>query len=708
MELPSIAALEFQQIKASIKNYIKTKTDFQDYDFEGSNLAMLVDVLAYNTMYTSYNANMVANELNLDTAVIRDNVVSHAKRLGYTPNSYTSSKLSCNITVTDVSQYERVQLNPGPIFTVSKDGQSYTYILRDTLSVNTNGNNTVEFTNVTFTEGIEFTIEYTVDETNENQRFFIPNNFVDVSSIKVSIIADETGVSLNEQESVEDFYTKKNSIVGISSSDKVFFVEEIQDQKYEIIFGDNVIGRKLENGEIVIIRYVVTNGSKCNSFNVLPTNFVGVINGVTSGISDTIIPSSSIVPTILGKTDGGSEFEEIKSIKYRAPRWYASQQRAVTPSDYESIIQNIYTNSDLITITGGEKLSPPQFGKVFICIKPKVGDSISQGEKTRIVNEVQNYIVGSITPVITDAVPFFIEVQPVIVYDKSKTRKSLSQFESLVDTAIIKFNLNDEFKNFNGVYSSVKLLCALEEIDSAVKYVLVRTVYRRIVKLYDGLEYKYELDFYTKLRSKLSSKYTLISDLFCIKGVNQPVFLCSLSDDFSGCDVDTNIYLSTVSGRIISKVGMIDYATGKVNFTIVACQDTPINIYVIPVFPDVSTGYDTYPVLIKTDDEIMDIEDITDDTLNPEPVLPVPTNESFVDPDGTTPFPTDIPGTTTTNPDGSVTTVNPDGGTTTINPDGSIITTPSEEAETGIPDQPSDNINPTLDTFTPETKDTCS
>lgn len=709
MELPSVAALEFEQIKASIKNYIKTKTDFQDYDFEGSNLSMLVDVLAYNTMYTSYNANMIANELNLDTAVIRDNVVSHAKKLGYTPNSYTSSKLSCNISVTGVSLYDSVKILAGPVFSIVQNNQSYTYILRDDILINTNRNNTVNFENITFQEGLEFTISYVVDENNENQRFFVPNNFVDVSSITVSIIADETGVTLNQQESVEDFYTRKTSIVGVSSSDKVFFIEEIQDQKYEIVFGDNVIGRKLENGEIVIIRYVVTNGSVCNNFTILPTNFVGTVVGSRNAVPDEIIPSSNIVPAILGKTDGGSEFEDIKSIKYRAPRWYSAQQRAVTPSDYESIIQTIYTNSELINITGGEKLSPPQFGKVIICIKPKVGDLISQGEKNRIVNEIKNYIVGSITPVIIDAIPFYIEVEPVIVYDQTKTRKNSAQIKSLIDSAILNFNFSDEFKNFGGVYSSSKLLCDLEAIDSSIKYILIRTLYRRVINLYNNIEFKYEVDFYTKIKSKLSSKYTLISDLFCIKGIAEPVFLCSLSDDFSGCDVDKNIYLSTVSGRIISKVGEIDYDSGKLNFTLTSCQDTPINIYVIPVFPDLTTGFDTFPVLEQYQYEIIDVNDANNDTLNPEPVLPTPSNDSNGDSSGNSPF-DNVPGTTVVNPDGSVTTVNPDGSTTTTNPDGSTFTSPPSDGGTGGEGDPGTdpNINPTLDTFTPETTNICS
>ena len=714
MELPSVAALEFEEIKASIKNFIKTKTDFQDYDFEGSNLAMLVDVLSYNSMYSAYNINMAANELNLDTAVLRDNIVSHAKKLGYTPNSYTSSKITANITVTGISSYESVQISSGSVFSTTQNNKSYTFITRDPIRLNPYGSNSVTFSNLTFIEGTEFSIDFVVDTSNENQRFFIPNNFVDASTIKVSIIADSTS-------NVEDEYTKKNSIVGVSSSDKIFFVEEIQDQKYELIFGDNVIGRKLENGEIVRVRYVITNGYLGN--NISAFNFIGSIKGQNPNVSDATIPGSNVTfELVSSKSDGGSEFEQIRSIKYRAPRYYSAQQRAVTTTDYESIIQNIYANGELIRVSGGEEQTPPQYGKVLISIKPKVGESISEFEKQRIITEIKNYIVGSITPVILDANLITLIIEPVVVYDSKKTKKSSSVITSLIQKTVANFNETDEFKNFGGIYSSTKLLCQIEDIDTSIRFVLLKTYFKRFVSLYDNVEYNYKLDFYTKLKNRIQSKYTLISDPFCIKGVNQPVFLCALSHDFSGCETDTNIYISTISGRIIGVVGMIDYETGKVNFAIKACQDTPINIYVIPINPDITTSSDTYPSLEIVKSNVVDSIDSTDDTLNPEVVLPIYiTSQSSTsgvsgDPTGEPPY-TNVPGTTVTNADGSTTTTNSDGSTTTTNPDGS---TTSESASDSQSESASDsqsptgngttstNVNPTLDDFTPETPNTCT
>jgi len=287
MELPTISALEFNQIRESIKNFIKSKTDFQDYDFEGSNLSMLVDILAYNTMYSSYNINMAANELNLDTAVLRDNVVSHAKRLGYTPTSYTSAKVNYNITVNNVGNYQSVNIGVGPIFSTTQNNKVYTFLLRNALSVNTQGNSSVTFENVELVEGSEFSIRYTVNDANENQRFFVPNNFVDADSIKVFIISDPST-------NLEVEYERKLGVVGVTASDRVFFVEEVQDQKYEIIFGDNIIGRKLQNGEIVIIRYIVSSGSDANQIATSQLKFIGTVTGDSTNISGTNVSTTPL------------------------------------------------------------------------------------------------------------------------------------------------------------------------------------------------------------------------------------------------------------------------------------------------------------------------------------------------------------------------------------------------------------------------------
>ena len=679
MELPTISALEFNQIRESIKNFIKTKTDFQDYDFEGSNLSMLVDILAYNSMYSSYNINMAANELNLDTAVLRDNVVSHAKKLGYTPNSYTSAKIRYNITVNNVSQYQSVNLTPGPIFSVTQNNKNYTFLLREEITKDTQGNSSVTFEDVEVQEGSQFSIRYTVDESNENQRFFVPNNYVDAESIKVYVVSDP---ATNLQ--VE--YQRKLSIVGVGAADRIFFVEEVQDQKYEIIFGDDVIGRKLQNGEIVIIEYIVSNGSQGNNITASELKFVGSAIGYNLGIPSVIGNVNITTSALSSKADGGSEFEPIRSIKYRAPRYYAAQQRAVVTSDYESILQNIYPNADLVRVVGGETKSPPEYGKVFISIKPKVGSIISPIEKQRIVDEIRPYTVGSITPVIEDAIAFYIQLYIKIIFDEDKSRKNTSTLISLARQIILDYNLDDEFKNFNGVFSTSKLICLLRDIDPTIKFVIVNALFKRTVQLFDSVFYRYQLNFYTKLKDNIDTKYTLISDPFCLKGYNEPVFLGAFGNSFSGCDQDNNIYLLTTKERVIGIVGTINYETGEVEFSVTACQDTPINIYVIPENPDITTGADTYPTTELTNINFIDVNDTVPndfDTTQPLPIpsVLVPNSTTVGDPLGSDPV-TNVPGTTVTNSDGSITTVADDGTVTTTNPDGSVST-----------EQPTDSID---------------
>ena len=679
MELPTISALEFNQIRESIKNFIRTKTDFQDYDFEGSNLSMLVDILAYNSMYSSYNINMAANELNLDTAVLRDNVVSHAKKLGYTPNSYTSAKIRYNITVNNVSQYQSVNLTPGPIFSVTQNNKNYTFLLREEITKDTQGNSSVTFEDVEVQEGSQFSIRYTVDESNENQRFFVPNNYVDAESIKVYVVSDP---ATNLQ--VE--YQRKLSIVGVGAADRIFFVEEVQDQKYEIIFGDDVIGRKLQNGEIVIIEYIVSNGSQGNNITASELKFVGSAIGYNLGIPSVIGNVNITTSALSSKADGGSEFEPIRSIKYRAPRYYAAQQRAVVTSDYESILQNIYPNADLVRVVGGETKSPPEYGKVFISIKPKVGSIISPIEKQRIVDEIRPYTVGSITPVIEDAIAFYIQLYIKIIFDEDKSRKNTSTLISLARQIILDYNLDDEFKNFNGVFSTSKLICLLRDIDPTIKFVIVNALFKRTVQLFNSVFYRYQLNFYTKLKDNIDTKYTLISDPFCLKSYNEPVFLGAFGNSFSGCDQDNNIYLLTTRERVIGIVGTINYETGEVEFSVTACQDTPINIYVIPENPDITTGADTYPTTELTNINFIDVNDTVPndfDTTQPLPIpsVLVPNSTTVGDPLGSDPV-TNVPGTTVTNSDGSITTVADDGTVTTTNPDGSVTT-----------EQPTDSID---------------
>lgn len=609
MELPVVSSLEFEEVRDSIKNFIKNKTDFQDYDFEGSNLSMLVDILSYNTLYTTYNVNMASNELNLDTAVLRDNIVSISKRLGYTPSSYTSSKIKLNLNVSNISQYDVLRLKKGASLSASSNNRNYTFIITEDIDLTVKNRNNVSFENVEVVEGTEFVISYTVDESNEHQRFFIPNNFIDAETIRVSVISDPT----NTQE-IE--YMRKDTIVDVSNSDTVFFVEEVQDQKYEVVFGDDVLGRKVRDGEVVKIRYVITNGGEANGINnfkfigrILGINQEGGGGPVTIGYNNISWSLSSETP----RSDGGSEFESSRSIKFRAPRYYASQERAVTLADYESLIAKIYPNTDLVKVIAGETLSPPQFGKVFIIIKPSIGEAVSASEKSRIVKELVKYKVGSVDVRIQDAKGLTFVITPKIIYDTSKTRNRETELKSLVNDYIAEFIKKLGFNTFGGAFSNLALRCGIKDLDSAITFVGNEVYLKQSVELTPGVSTNYITEFFTKLKADVDGEFYALSDFFCHKGVASPVFLAAKTKELiSDCSTDINIYLITDGGDILKTVGTIDLETGTLTYTVEACDGSSqtINILVVPDVLDVVVGPSVVPNLEIDDIEIY--ENITD------------------------------------------------------------------------------------------------
>lgn len=343
-----VTALDFTNLKLAIKEYIKNQTDFNSYDFEGSNLSMLVDILAYNSQFTSYNINMVANELALETSTFRDNVVSLAKRLGYQPKTYTSSKVGVTISSDSVAGYDYLKIYPGTVLAATNETKAYSFLTDKTLTT-TVVNGSASFSGITLSEGHFLNISYVVDYSDENQRFIVPNAYVDADSIVVTVQGQT--------------YTRKKDILNINPDSTIFFVDQIQDQKLEIIFGDNVVGRKLENGEVVNIQYISNSGSLANGIKsfLLNCNIYGVTNGTEKALSLNLFTLD--VDSV--NSYGGSEFESIRSIKYNAPRYYSSQKRAVTLDDYEVITRTIYPNIDLLRVVGGETLDPPEYGKVI-------------------------------------------------------------------------------------------------------------------------------------------------------------------------------------------------------------------------------------------------------------------------------------------------------------------------------------------------------
>ena len=672
-ELPVVSALEFDQVRSSIKDYIKTKTDFTDYDFDGSNMSMLVDILSYNTLYTSYNVNMASNELNLDTAVLRDNIVSIAKRLGYKASSYTSSKVKFDLTINNVSGYDAVRISQGTILTASYNTKNFTFIIRDQLEALPRGQSSVTFMNVEAVEGSEFAITYNVDESNEHQRFFVPNSLIDADTIKVFVISDPSNTKEVE-------YTRKETIAGVTNSDTVFFVEEVQDQKYEIVFGDDVIGRRVKNGEVVKIQYVITSGPEANGI----TNFtqVGKIRGV-NGQTETLIPRTNIDFTLIDpQSTGGTEFESIRDIKYRAPRYYASQERAVTVSDYEVLVPQIYNNIDLVSVVGGEDMIPPQFGKVLISIKPSVGESVSASEKTRIINELKKYKVGSITNEILDYTAMDIVVKPYIIYDATKTRNREFEIISLIAALIEEYSKLTGFDRFGGTYSDLELRCKIKDLDNAIQFVNLPLYLQQRVCLDSTLEKEYTLKYYTKLRSETDDTYYVLSEPFNVKGVNSAVYLGTPS----GCNSDGKVYLYTIGGTPITDVGTIDIENGVLKFTVQALEDRCINILVIPEILDIVFGPNVVPNLILGTPVISDL-----------------INQALLDGDQTIIDVNDYLSTTIIGDPNTGTS------TTTAGPGGSTVTTPTitdDQSSGAVSSDPvinDPNNVATIDDYTPET-----
>jgi len=623
-ELPVVSALEFDQVRSSIKDYIRTKTDFTDYDFEGSNMSMLVDILSYNTLYTTYNVNMAANELNLDTAVLRDNVVSIAKRLGYKASSYTSSKIRLDITVNNVSNYEAVRIEPGTVLNASNNNKSFTFILRNQLELLPRGDNTVTFSNVEVIEGSEFAITYTVDESNEHQRFFVPNGFIDAETIRVFVISDPSNTKEIE-------YTRSQTISGVSNSDTVFFVEEVQDQKYEIVFGDDDIGRRVKNGEVVKIQYVITNGGLANAIDEF--TMIAKVKGIQSGGSEVIVPFQNISHSLVDvQSTGGSEFESIRDIKYRAPRYFAAQERAVTVSDYEVLVGQIYDNLDLISVVGGEDVVPPQFGKVLITIKPTVGEAVSSGEKARIKKELRRYKVGSVETLILDYISMNVVIKPYITYDPNKTKNREFELLALLSALVKAYSKSVDFDKFGGTYSDLDLRCKIKDLDDAIQFVNVPLYLEQNICLDSTLEKEYTVDFHTKLRKETDDTYFVLSEPFTIEGVNSAVYIGAKS----GCTSDGKLYLYTIGGTQITDVGTVNIDTGELKFTLKALEDRCINILVIPEIIDIIFGPNVVPNLVLADpvisdnlddllgmlDEdqtILDIDEYLDTTLTGDP-----------------------------------------------------------------------------------------
>ena len=468
MQPNNLTALDFEDIKSSIKTYLRTRNEFSDYDFEGSGLSYLIDTLAYNTYYSAFNANMAMNEAFLPSATLRDNIVSIAKLLNYVPRSISCSKaclhLEVQTSMTNSSYPSSITLSKGP---VASGGNFIWNVLSDTtVEVNTTTGVAV-FDNLMVKEGSIMDFQYVVN-TFQNQNYKIPAEDADISTLEVT-------VKPNEASTTSDLYNLVDTVTNLTASTRVYFIAEGEDQRYEVRFGDDSVGRKLKDGEIINLEYLVTSGSEANEIQKF--TFIGSLND-SLGITP---PNGDVTLTTKEKSQQGSAAETVESIKYMAPRYYSSQYRAVTAQDYAVITKKIYSNADSVIAYGGDSLNPPIYGKVYIAIKTKTGSSLNDATKKSIAADLRSYAMASIDPVVIDPDQLYIYPKVYALYDTGVTNNT-SAIKTNIQNSVGDWATQTQINNFNSTFRNQQFQKAITLSDKAITDVSVQTSLLKYIK----------------------------------------------------------------------------------------------------------------------------------------------------------------------------------------------------------------------------------
>ncbi len=569
MPLVNFSNLDFDQVKATLRDYLKANPNFTDYDFEGSNLSTILDVLAYNTYISSYNANMVANEVFIDSATLRENVVSLARNIGYVPRSRKSASATVSFFV-DLSNVtpapSSLTLKKGIVATSSGNfgNQSFAFSILEDITVPV-FNQQATFTNVKINEGILLTNNFTYSSRNPNQRFILPNSGIDTALISVAVQSNE-----NATTSVK--YAYQDSLFDINGSSNVYFIQEIEDERYELIFGDGIFGRKLEEGNFITANYITSNGDSANGVNSF--TFSGRLTYTRNSIEYTVTSGISLLTTQL-PARGGENIESVESIKKYAPRIYASQNRALTANDFETLIPSkIYPETDAISVFGGEELIPPQYGKVFISIKPRFGDFLPNLEKESIKLKLKKYAVAGIVPEILDLKYLYVEVNSKIYYNTNLAPSS-AFVSSIVQTNVTKYSESTELNRYGARFKYSKFLKLIDDSHESITSNITTIQMRRDLRVILNTFAEYQISFGNEFHISSMDGYNIKSSGFQIAGLSQTVYL----GDVPNTNRETGtLFLFTVNANnsrtptILRRgVGSIDYKNGVITIN-------PINI----------------------------------------------------------------------------------------------------------------------------------
>ena len=583
MPYTQVANLDFEDIKAQLKEYLRAQSDFTDYDFEGSALSTLIDTLAYNTYYTAFNTNMVVNELFIDSATLRDNVVAIAKQLGYRPKSATSptAYVSFNVTYTNPTTDTELILKKGTGFIANYDNNIYQYVVLDDVKAQV-ANNVATFTNVAIKEGTQLTNTFTVNTALRSQRFILDNQNIDTNTIRVKVYP--TGGTFSEP------YLVADNILGVDGTSKVFFLDEIEDERYEILMGDGVLGKKLENNARIEVSYLTTAGPESNGVRTFV--FSGVLEN-PSGVSPSAFTTSITSTTA---SAGGEEIESTQKIKYTAPKAYGTQDRAVTAQDYEAIVRQVYPATSDIIIFGGEDQDPPEYGRVFIALKPKDASYLTSLTKNQIIEELKKYVVASVEPKLIDPSILYVELTSKIYYNRKSTDQTPAQIRDKVIGGVQSYLDTSDTEKFNGKFRYSKVVGVIDDADKSINSNLTEVTMRK--DFYPSLNstFYYEVCFQNAFDVNCDDPILSSTGFRVTEYPNFDVYV----EDRGGKIV---LYrLDSVTGEKVvldSDIGDIDYVKGELKMyalTIIKGSffDNRISLRVKPLSNDIKALREVY------------------------------------------------------------------------------------------------------------------
>ena len=593
--------LDFNEIKASIRDYLRANSNFTDYDFEGSNLSVIIDALAYNTYITAYNTNMATNECFLDSSTLRENVVALARNIGYVPRSRRSARARISFFVSELVETSTLTLNSGLVCNGAGANSNYIFSIPENITVPV-VNGYAKFENIEVYEGTLVSQAFTVNSSLFNQRFILDNSFIDTSTIKVKVRD-----TINSTSSVT--YQQIDNIVGVTSTTASYLLQEIEDERYELIFGDNTIGKKLSNDNFITVTYITSSGRDGNGASEF--SFVG---NITNQDGAAIDANNISLVTTDEKSRDGDEIESISSIKYYAPRIYSSQYRAVTSSDYESVLGYIYPNVESVTAFGGEEMSPPRFGKVFISVKPRNGDFLSDETKRELIQKLKNYAVAGIVPEFVDLKYLYVELKANPYYNTS-LNDNPEALKTGVSNALTQYSRSIDVNKFGGRFKYSKAVSLIDSIDSSITSNITLVCIRRNLKAVLGQFAQYEVCFGNMFHTQ-ESAYNVVSTGFTIEGVTGTVYL---ADEVINREKGRIFFFTYTEGgtpNIVKKnAGTVDYMHGEilidtVNILSTVVANGVVEIQAIPHSNDIVGLRDLYIKFDMTNTTINMVQDL--------------------------------------------------------------------------------------------------